>query len=81
MTCKYMKTKNNYTPSDYDIIFDISDVPSNISMSSSIDIENILTAYTPLTRKLHLNLRTLDKSVQNEFELSTKLEINGEMIF
>lgn len=79
--CNYMKTKYNYTPSDYDIYFDVTDIPKNIDIGSSVGLEDLLTVYTPLTRKLHLNLSTMDKDLSNEYEVCTGLEIDGEVIF
>lgn len=79
--CNYMRTKYNWTPSDYDIHFDLSDVPRNISIGDSVGLENLLETCTPLTRKLHLNLSTMEKEATNEYEIGTGLEIKGEVIF
>ena len=78
--CNYMRTKYNWTPSDYDVYFDITDIPKNINLNSSVALEDLLTAYTPLTRKLHLNLSTMEEDWENEYQITTTLEVRGEVI-
>ena len=34
--CMYARSKYNYTPSDYDLIFDYTKIPSNINMEDAV---------------------------------------------
>ena len=79
MKCKYMKD-GEYTPSDYDLTFDVADIPSNIKSRGSLDLKKELQKVTPLTRRVHLNLRNHEEAVTSNATVSTGLTVNGVRI-
>lgn len=79
MTCKYMKSEN-WTPSDYDISFDIGEVPANIESVSSMDLKKTLDMVTPLSRRIHLNLLNSEERMENHVSITSRLLVNGERI-
>ncbi len=79
MNCKYMKA-DNYTPSDYDIMFDVSEIPSNIEERGSMDLVKSIHQSTPLTRRVHLNLRSHDEAINCNTSITTQLNVNGRRI-
>ena len=61
----YMKTKHNYTPSDYDIQLPLHDIPSNINYLNANNLTQHLQSKTPLTRKIHIQLTKTNINTTN----------------
>ena len=78
--CKYMRTKFNYSPNDYELYFNKTDIPLNINYNGSIELSKIMRQYTPLSKKVHLNFNALDKKTTAHLSLSTRLRVNGEEV-
>lgn len=71
--CKYMRTKYNWTPNDYDIYFDSGNIPSNIQYNDSEDLLKYLNIRNPLTKVLHLNLDQKNQEIGNYLTIYTGL--------
>lgn len=79
---KYMRTKYNYTPNDYDITFDVDKIPSNIQIEDVIDLTNQLQNMMPLSKKVHLNLKDYspERHKKNHMGIYTRvfISVNGD---
>lgn len=71
--CKYMRTKYNWTPNDYDIYFDPGDIPANIKYEDSEDLLKYLNIRNPVTKVLHLNLDQKNHEIGNYLTIYTNL--------
>lgn len=71
--CKYMKTKHNWTPNDYDLTFPTEEIPSNINPEDTADLSLRLQKKFPLSKKIHLYLNEETQSVKNNLTVHTKL--------
>ena len=78
--CRYMRTKYNYTPNDYDLYFERSDIPSNINYNGTIELAKIMRQYSPLSKKIHLNFKTYDKKSNVHVSLGTRLRVNEKEV-
>jgi len=54
--CKYMRTKYNWTPNDYDLEINHNQIPSNISLEDVPNLSNRLQKLMPLSKTIHLKL-------------------------
>ena len=77
MPCKYMRTKENWTPNDYEIAFDYNNIPSNIRMDNVVNLTRQLQSLTPLTKKLHLMMNVDDLQLYNDVKISTRMKIDN----
>ena len=79
--CKYMRTKHNWTPNDYDLQFPTDKIPSNINLQDTTDLTNHLQKKFPLTKTIHLNLDETNKDISNNITCHTNLflTINDEI--
>ena len=71
-----MRTKENWTPNDYEIAFDYNNIPSNIRMDNVVNLTRQLQSLTPLTKRLHLMMDVDNLNLYNDVKISTKLRIN-----
>ncbi|MDO5849323.1 MAG: hypothetical protein Q4P18_07295 [Methanobrevibacter sp.] len=76
MNCKYMRTKYNYTPNDYDIYFNYEDIPSNIKLKDIVGLSYQLQRVMPLTKKVHLQFNTTNKEYTSRINVYTTLSVN-----
>lgn len=75
--CKYMRTKYNWTPNDYEIIFDYNKIPSNINFKDSADLIKHLNNRNALTKVLHLMMDTRNEEINDELMLYTELSFTN----
>ena len=73
--CKYMKTKHNWTPNDYDISFPTEQIPSNIKVENTTNLQQRLQRKMPLTKTIHLDLKEDNRSYINQIETYTTLNL------
>ena len=78
--CKYMRTRHNYTPNDYDLYFETSSIPSNIHYTNTIELSKIMKQYTPLSKKIHLNFRVMNKNSNVHVSLNTSLRVDRKEV-
>jgi len=80
--CKYMRTRWNWTPNDYDLRFPIEEIPENINTEDTSNLCTRLQKKFPLTKTLHLDLNEDTKSLKNNLTVHTNifLTINNEII-
>ena len=72
-SCKYQRTKYNWTPNDFELSFPIDEIPSNINPQDTADLTTQLQKKFPLSKTIHLNLDETNKNIQNNVTISTKL--------
>lgn len=79
--CKYMRTKHNWTPNDYDLEFPTDQIPSNINLQDTTDLTHHLQKKFPLSKTIHLNLDETNKDISNNITCHTNLflTINDEV--
>ena len=73
--CKYMRTKYNWTPSDYDLSFPIEEIPTNIPTEDTANLTTRLQKKFPLSKTIHLYLNEENHTVKNNLTAHTKLYI------
>lgn len=81
--CKYMKAEPNYTPNNFDINFNYTEIPSNINIHNVADLDNALTNNIPLTKKIHLQMDHEEKEQTESVSIScyiTAIEKNNNEI-
>lgn len=81
MPCMYARSKYNYTPADFDLYFDYTSIPKNIKLSDATNLSKQLQQIMPLTKTLHLNLRTDFRKSSQDVALFTDLyfTVNDEL--
>ncbi len=75
MPCKYARGKYNYTPNDFDLEFDYTAIPANIRMEDASNLSKRLQQVMPLTKIIHLNLHTDNRSERHYVNLHTSLHL------
>lgn len=75
MPCMYARSKYNYTPADFDLYFNYTAIPKNIKLTDATNLSKRLQQLMPLTKTLHLNLKTTIKDEAQEVGLSTDLHL------
>lgn len=73
--CKYARSKYNYTPSDYDLIFDYISIPANIRMEDASNLSKRLQQCMPLSKIVHLNLETDLKKCFHQVIMHTSMQL------
>ena len=73
--CKYMRTKYNWTPNDYDMEFPVEEIPSNIPTEDTTNLTLRLQKKFPLTKNIHLYLNEDNRTLKNTITAHTQLYI------
>lgn len=73
--CKYMKTKYNWTPNDFDLEFPIEEIPENIPPEDTANLTTRLQKKFPLSKVIHLYLNEQSKTITNNLTTHTNLYI------
>lgn len=76
--CKIIRHEPDWTPNNYDITFNPSQIPSNIKTESSDSLQKRLQKLMPLSTRIHVNLDTGELSENNDFKIHSNLRINGK---
>lgn len=81
-SCKYMRTRWNWTPSDYDMKFPVEEIPENIPAEDTANLTDRLQKKFPLSKKLHLDLNEDTHTIKNNLTVHTNifLTINNQII-
>ena len=75
---KYFRNEPDYTPNNYDLYFDVKQMPSNIRLENGYNLERRLNKLMPLTRRVHLNFDTKTIPADNNINVFTSMKINGK---
>lgn len=67
--CKKMKTKYNFTPNDYELSFDHTLIPSNISVHNVGELTVQLQSRSPLGKVIHVVLDEKNTDIANSVEI------------
>ena len=82
--CKYMRSKFNWTPNDYDLSFPYWNIPPNIIMENVPNLSARLKNVTPLAKTIHLNLNNGDREFKNitsiVSDVDLKINSTGKII-
>ena len=73
--CKYMRSKFNWTPNDYDLSFKHDEIPSNIPIEDVPNLSDRIQKLTPLSKTVHLNLDTGEKELNNTLDIVSELSL------
>lgn len=76
--CKIIRNEPDWTPNNYDISFNPSHIPSNISTESADSLQKRLQKLMPLSKRIHVNLETEELTEKNDFKIHTCLRINNK---
>lgn len=74
--CKYFHHEPYMTPNNFDLYFDVSQIPSNIIKEPPHELLLRLQGHMPLTSILHLNLETENENYSNSVNLYTGVKLN-----
>lgn len=79
--CKIFRHKN-WTPNDYNLNFNPSEIPSNIKRETVPELIKRLQKLVPLSKKIHLQLNNTPASrdEKNKLEINTSLKINNKEV-
>lgn len=61
MPCKYMRTKYNWTPNDYNLSFPVEEIPSNVDVQNVKELTLQLQSKSPLGKVIHIELEEKTK--------------------
>ena len=78
--CKIIRHEPDWTPNNYEISFNPSDIPSNIQTETSDSLQKRLQKLMPATKRIHINLETKELTENNDFKLHTGFKINQKEI-
>lgn len=76
--CKIIHHEPYYTPNNFDLSFDTNKIPSNIKMESAVNLQKRLQKLMPVSKIIHLDLKTDELNKTNHFCITSKLEIEGK---
>ena len=74
-TCKYMRSKHNWTPNDYELWFQHNNIPSNIIVEDVPNLSARLDKLTPLSKKVHIMLNTPNEEYNNTVNIVSDLSL------
>ena len=74
-TCKYMRSKMNCTPNDYELWFEHNKISSNIIVEDVPNLSARLDQLTPLSKKVHVMLNTSNEEYNNTVEIVSELTL------
>ena len=72
---EYMKTSTDYNSCVYDLYANYNEIPSNIRYENLNIFNNILNRSLPLTKTGYFNFNYTDKSIDNNMNLTTAVNI------
>lgn len=72
-SCKYMRTRYNWTPNDYDLSFPVDEIPANIPAEDTANLTHRLQKKFPLAKTIHLDLDEDPKSLKNNITMHTNI--------
>lgn len=78
--CKIIHHEPDWTPNNYEISFNPSDIPSNIQTETSDSLQKTLQKLMPASKRIHINLSTKEMTENNDLKLHTGLKINNKEI-
>lgn len=75
---KIFRNDPDMTPNNYDIYFDVSEIPINIKKEKISNLQNRLQKLMPLSKKIHICVVQGNNSFSkgNTIQISSKLRIN-----
>ncbi|WP_407454417.1 hypothetical protein [Methanobrevibacter sp.] len=77
---KIFHNDSEYTPNNFDIYFDTTEVPSNIEIESAYSLEKRLNKLMPLSKRVHLNLGVKDLHRNNSIHISSIVRMNDKEV-
>lgn len=77
---KYARNEPYMNPNNFDISFNVNDVPSNVEMENGYNLEKRLQKVMPLTKKVHVNIGSSNLHQNNELNISSILRINNKKV-
>lgn len=80
-SCKYQRTKYNWTPNDYDMKFPVEEIPENIPREDTANLTQRLQKKFPLSKTIHLDLNEDTHNLKNNLTVHTQiyLTINNQI--
>lgn len=74
--CKHFHADPYWTPNNFDLYFNYTDIPSNIQVDSSVDLIRRLKKHLPLSKILHINMESENIQYMGEFNIYTQTKIS-----
>lgn len=81
-TCKKFSDKEDWNPNNWDIEIDPNEIPANIPLVNSSQLQYVLQRLMPLSKRVHFKYTTDSRplSSNNTVFLSTKMKINNSEV-
>ena len=76
MPCKYMRTKYNWTPNDYNLSFPTEEIPSNVDVQNVKELTLQLQSKSPLGKVIHIELEEKNRNIENVLDIFTTASIS-----
>ena len=71
--CKYMRSKYNWTPNDYELTFPHNDIPVNIPLENVPNLSARIKTVTPLSKNIHLTLNEGEEKFNSTISIVSEL--------
>lgn len=75
--CKRFRHEPYYTPNNYDLTFNPSEIPANIPVETADELEKRLQKLMPLGKIIHVSLNSLNQLNVNDYSMGSSLKINN----
>lgn len=75
VNCKFMRTKENYTPNDYDMTFPVEEIPSNLDIENVKELTHQIQEKTELGKVIHIKLDEKNNKYVNDINIYTSAHI------
>ena len=81
-SCKKFWDNEDWNPNNFDLEINPNEIPSNIPLVNSSQLQYVLQKSMPLSKKVHFKYNTITRNLSsnNNFFLSTKMEINNKLV-
>ena len=78
--CKIIRNEPDWTPNNYEISFNPSDIPSNIKTETSDSLQKKLQRLLPTSKRIHIMLSSKEMTENNDLKIHTGLRINNKEV-
>lgn len=80
--CKRFLHEPDWTPNNYDIYINPSEIPANIQKENTPNIGKRLKKLIPLSKRLHVHVSDSPETLsqRNNFHISTELKFNKKKV-
>lgn len=80
--CKRFRHEPDWTPNNFDIYLNTSEIPANIEKENAADLVKRLRKLMPLTKRIHVHFNVDPETIttKNSFKISSSLKFNNKKV-